>query len=555
MKVTAALGIADFEDMVKKNVFYVDKTAFIKEWWDNSDKATLITRPRRFGKTLTLDMIEKFFGIQYSGRSDLFENFDIWKYEEYKNLQGTYPVISISFADIKSSTYLNMTESMRRCIGDMFCKHKYLLESDKLTEGEKEYFSKISARDGSDGEYMEALRKLSEFMYIHYGKKAIILIDEYDTPMLEAYVKGYWEEAIEYIRRLFHATYKNNSYYERGLMTGITRIISESIFSDLNNLRVVTTTKNMYSRYFGFTEEEVVKALEEFDLSDEKENVKHWYDGFQFGEQKDIYNPWSILCFLSEKKYEPYWMNTSGNALVGKLIRESDKSVKMEFETLINGGTVVTPINEVITYGELRSDSKTIWSWLLATGYVKVIKDLDDEYEISLTNYEVRKAFYGLIEKWFADVYSDYTGFVKMLLNDNIEGMNECFSEVIERTFSYFDVNSKRENRKTEQFYHGFTLGLIADLNKSHRISSNRESGFGRYDICIEPFDKSKAGIIIEFKIFDSKKETSLEETTKRAIEQIEEKNYESELKARGINDIRKYGFAFRGKETLIKGE
>ena len=551
----AALGIADFEKLVEKNVFYVDKTGFIKEWWDNNDEVTLITRPRRFGKTLTLDMVEKFFSVKYANRSDLFEKFDIWKDESYQDMQGGYPVISISLADIKDVNYAEMRESMKRCIGDMFRRHRYLLESDKLTDDDKQYFTRLSTGNGDDGEYMEALRKLSELMYLHYGKKAIILIDEYDTPMLESYVNGFWEKAILYIKKMFHATFKNNPYLERGLMTGITRITSESIFSDLNNLSVVTTTTDMYSDCFGFTEGEVVRALEEFDMSNEREGVKKWYDGFRFGNKTDIYNPWSIINFLKHKKYDTFWMNTRGNALVGKLIKEGDKSVKIEFETLINGGTVITDIDESITYAELRSDSKTIWSWLLATGYVKTVNLVDEKYEISLTNYEVKKSLYKLVEKWFSECYGQYRGFIKMLIENDVVGMNECLSDVIEKTFSYFDVSSTKENRRTEQFYHGFTLGIIADLNTTHFVTSNRESGYGRYDICIEPFDKSQDGIIIEFKLFDSKTEATLEDTTKRALEQIEEKNYEAELRARGIKNVRKYGFAFRGKEVLIGGE
>lgn len=552
----AALGISDFEKIVEKNVFYIDKTGFIKEWWDSNDEVTLITRPRRFGKTLTLNMVEKFFGVQYAGRQDLFEKYNIWKDENYRNIQGTYPVIFLSLADVKQSSYQSMNDKMKRLISSLYMRHGYLLESEKLNNKQKEDFSYIAERNGTDEEYMEALLRLSEFMYLHYGKKVIILVDEYDTPMLEAYVKDYWKEAIEYIRRMFHATFKDNPYLERGLMTGITRITQESIFSDLNNLRVVTSTTDMYTKCFGFTEEEVFLALEEFELKDYKEDVKLWYDGFWFGGQKDIYNPWSIINFLSEKKFKPYWMNTSGNALVGKLIREGDKSVKIEFETLINGGTVITPIDESITYADLRSDSKTIWSWLLATGYVKIVESIGDNYEISLTNYEVKKAFYNLIGKWFADVYSQYTGFVKMLLDNNVYEMNLFMKRIISQTFSYFDVgNGSTENDKTEQFYHGFTLGIIADLNNTHLVTSNRESGYGRYDICVEPFDRSKDGIIIEFKLFDSRTEENLEDTTRRALEQIEEKNYEAELKARGIKNVRKYGFAFRGKEVLIGGE
>ncbi len=556
----AALGIFDFEKIAERKVFYVDKTRFIKEWWEREDEITLITRPRRFGKTLTLNMLEKFFSVRYAGRSDLFEKFAIWREEEFRSMQGTYPVISLSLADVKQGSYQSMTDKMRRLMGDMFSQHKYLLQSEKLDESNKEFFSRICAWKGTDEECQEAPRRLAEFLYLHYGKKCLILLDEYDTPMLEAYVEGYWEEAIVYIRRMFHAAFKDNPYLEKGLLTGITRITQESIFSDLNNLAVVTTMTDNYTDCFGFTEEEVFVALEEFGLSDQKENVKRWYDGFQFGSREEIYNPWSILNFLKHKEYKPYWMNTSGNALVGKLIREGSVDVKQEFETMMNGGTIWTEIDGSITYADLKSDSKTIWSWLLTTGYVKAVsmqgggsEGIPMTYEVTLTNMEVRIGMNRLIERWFGDSYNEYTNFIRMLLRGDLEGMNIYMDRVTRYSFSYFDVGSgSTEAEKTEQFYHGFTLGIIADLYGTHLVTSNRESGFGRYDVCIEPKDKMKDGIIIEFKIFDAKKEQSLEETARRALAQIEEKNYEADLKARGIKNVRKYAFAFQGKQVLI---
>ncbi len=549
----AALGISNFQEAVTEDIFYVDKTHFIKEWWENRDKVTLITRPRRFGKTLTLNMVETFFSVRYAGCSDLFEKFAVWQEECCRKLQGTYPVISLSLAGVKDSNYLEMTENIKSLMANLYVNHNYLEKSDKLDESEKAFIKEMKFGRGTMQQCVTALRTLSELMYKHHGRNCIILIDEYDTPMLEAFVAGFWEGAIGFVRRLFHATFKDNPYLERGLMTGITRITRESIFSDMNNIRVVTTTTDAYTDCFGFTEEEVFAGLEEFDLADQKENVKRWYDGFQFGSRKDIYNPWSILNFLKQKKYEPYWMNTSGNALVGKLIQEGSLDVKKEFETMLGGGTVCTAIDESITYAELKSDSKTIWSWLLTTGYVRIVECHGDEYEIALTNHEVQKAMYRLIERWFSDAYNDYTGFIKMLLKGDLEGMNIYMDRLARYTFSYFDVGSEStESEKTEQFYHGFTLGIIADLNCTHVVTSNRESGFGRYDVCIEPRDKSLDGIIIEFKVFDAKKEKSLEETAERALAQIEEKNYEADLKARGIGKVRKYAFAFHGKQVLI---
>ncbi|MCD7764157.1 MAG: ATP-binding protein [Lachnospiraceae bacterium] len=554
MKKTVALGITAFEDIIGRNVFYVDKTRFIKDWYDSADQVTLITRPRRFGKTLTLNMVETFFSVRYQNRMDLFDGLFIAGEERFRAMQGTFPVINLSLANVKQRSYDDMCYAMRRLAADLFGRHSYLLQSDRLTEAEKEDFSKIIWKKAPDQDCMDAIRFLSQCMYEHFGKKVLILIDEYDTPMLEAYTANYWDIAIEYIRRMFHAAFKDNLYLERGLLTGITRITQESIFSDLNNISVVTTTTEQLEDSFGFTEEEVFSALENYGLSDNMDKVRYWYDGFQFGKHSGIYNPWSILNYLKARKFSTYWMNTSGNALVGNLVREGSLKIKDDFEILLKGGTIVTEIDESITYAELRGDSKTIWSWFLTTGYVKIVQERENGYEIALTNFEVREAFYKLVKKWFAESYDEYTEFIRMLLAGNLEGMQRYMEKVTAQTFSFFDVGSgSSESDVAEQFYHGFTLGLIADLDRTHILTSNRESGFGRYDVCIEPRDRKSDGIIIEFKVFDSKKETTLEETAKRALEQIETKKYEIDLKARGIKTVCKYGFAFRGKEVLIQ--
>ncbi|MCD7842406.1 MAG: ATP-binding protein [Lachnospiraceae bacterium] len=549
-----ALGITDFEDIIGRNVFYVDKTYFIRDWYNSSDQVTLITRPRRFGKTLTLNMVETFFSTRFKDRGGLFEGLSIWNEGDFRKLQGMIPVINFSLANIKQDTYASMCHVMRTMLSQLFRRHSYLLESDKLSGYEKEKFTDILCEKAPDEDSMNAILFLSQCMYEHFRKKVIILIDEYDTPMLEAYTAGYWEDAIKYIRRMFHAAFKDNPWLDRGLMTGITRITQESIFSDLNNLSVVTTTTEQYEDSFGFTEREVFDALDTYGFAARRKAVKCWYDGFQFGKEKGIYNPWSILNFLKNGKLKPYWMNTSGNALVGRLVQEGSLRIKDEFEILLQGGSIVTDIDESITYAELSNDSKTVWSWFLTTGYVKIVQEREKDYEIQLTNYEVREAFYRLVEKWFARSYDNYTGFIEMLLKGNLEGMQRYMEKVTLRTFSYFDVGSaSSESEMAEQFYHGFTLGLIADLNDTHILTSNRESGFGRYDVSIEPLDKTQDGIIIEFKVFDSKKEKTLNDTAMRALDQIRDMKYEMDLKARGTQRVRKYGFAFRGKEVLIK--
>lgn len=328
MAKNVAIGIQSFEDLIKGNYFYIDKTGFIKEWWDSGDSVTLITRPRRFGKTLNMSMVEQFFSVDYAGREELFAGLSIWEHEEYRKIQGTYPVIFLSFASIKEAYYDATVYQMCHLIQKQFEKFSFLQKSDKLSDAEKAYCKRMT-EEVSRMDASMALHQLSDFLYRYYGKKTIIILDEYDTPMQEAYVNGYWDELVAFTRSLFNATFKTNPYMERALMTGITRISKESIFSDFNNPKVVTTTSDEYATCFGFTEEEVFNALDEFGLSNEKEHVKAWYDGFTFGEYKDIYNPWSILNFIDTNgKYTTYWANTSGNRLVGKLIREGNSEIK-----------------------------------------------------------------------------------------------------------------------------------------------------------------------------------------------------------------------------------
>ena len=346
------IGHDDFAVVRESNNFYVDKTNFIREWWESNDKETLITRPRRFGKTLNMSMLENFFSLQYAGRGDLFEGLSIWRSEQYRELQGTYPVIFLSFANVKEASYKEARKKIGYTIERLYNRHEFLMEGTFLNEKEKQFFKDVRA-DMEDYIATSSLGALSEYLSRYYGKKVIILLDEYDTPMQEAWVNGYWDEMVSYTRGLFNSTFKTNSYLERAVMTGITRINKESIFSDLNNLKVVTTTSEKYSDCFGFTEEEVFAALDEFGLSGQKQKVKDWYDGFTFGDRGDIYNPWSVISFLSEKKAGAYWANTSSNSLVGKLIQEGSRDVKESFETLLQGGSIAAEIDEQVVYSML----------------------------------------------------------------------------------------------------------------------------------------------------------------------------------------------------------
>ncbi len=559
---TVGIGIQDFGKIIENGCFYIDKTCFIKEWWESQDEVTLITRPRRFGKTLTMSMVERFFSLKYAGRGDLFEGLAIWREEEYRALQGTYPVISLSFANVKERDYDTARRKICHILADLYTDYAFLLESDILGEGDKEFFRRVTM-DMGDVEATLAIHNLCRYLSLYYNKKVIVLLDEYDTPMQEAYVGGYWKEFVAFTRSMFNAAFKTNPHLERAIMTGITRVSRESIFSDLNNLEVVTMTVSKYGTAFGFTEEEVFAAMDEYGL-EEKERIKSWYDGFIFGEWKDIYNPWSILNYLDKKRVGMYWANTSSNSLVGKLIRESGRGVKESFESLLAGGHLFVPIDEQIVYDQLDHNENAIWSFLVAGGYLKVVSYEEYEtdpiikeprYELALTNYEVKLMFRNMVSGWFAGNLSDYNDFVKALLCGDVDAMNEYMNRVASETFSFFDTGKRVSGKaEPERFYHGFVLGLIVELEDRYVITSNRESGFGRYDVMLEPRKAGLGAFIIEFKVYNPKKDASLEDAVKAALVQIEEKKYEAALVGKGIPEerIRKYGFAFEGKTVLI---
>ena len=468
-------------------------------------------------------------------------------------------MIALGFADVKEVSFSAAREKICQIIKMAFGKYRFLLDSDFLAEDEKEDVRKLSA-DPDNGTITLSLKMLSLFLSRYYGKKAIILLDEYDTPMQEAYVNGYGDEMTAFIRSLFNSTFKTNPYLFRAVMTGITRISKESVFSDLNNLTVITTTSDAYGDCFGFTQQEVWNALEEYGLSAQKELVKAWYDGFVFGRERDIYNPWSIINYLKTQRFSSYWANTSSNSLVDKLIREGSPKIKETMEDLLKGRKLCTTIDEQIIFSQLECNENAVWSLFLAGGYLKADSyQLDEasgieEYELTITNKEVRIMFEKMIRDWFGQSAKEYNGLIRALLQGNRKEMNAYMNRIALTTFSYFDTGNRPSGSEPERFYHGFVLGLMVELADRYVITSNQESGFGRYDVMLKPRNKEDDAVILEFKVFDPDDEKDLHDTVKAALNQMESMKYKAALVAAGIseNRIRTYGFGFKGKRVLI---
>ena len=566
-----SIGKQNFASLRENDCFYIDKSELIREWWESQDDITLITRPRRFGKTLNMSMLNCFFSNQYAGKKQLFEGLSIWNDEKYRILQGSYPVIFLSFASIKGSNYNDARDGIIMAINEAYSEHRYLLKSKELTEGERKCFEELDNYAKNPGvkeavandTICNAIKNLANCLYRYYGKKVIILLDEYDTPMQEAYLYGYWDQFTAFVRSLFNATFKTNPYLERAMMTGITRVSKESVFSDLNNLNVITSTSQEYETSFGFTEEEVFTALDTLEMAEQKEIVKSWYDGFVFGNQKDIYNPWSITNYLDKKQVRAYWADTSSNSLISRLIRKASAGIKEQMEELLQGKEIIVNFDEQIVFEQLNQDENAIWSLMLASGYLKAeqveYRGLLREpwYHLKITNLETTAMFTNLFKSWFNQSRTNYNQFIKALLKNDIDALNYYMNQITMATFSYFDVDGAVGGKsEPERFYHGFVLGLIAEQTDIYEIRSNRESGFGRYDVMMIPKkrDNRYPAVIMEFKVRNAIKEVNLEESVQAARKQIEEKNYDAELLARGFKkeEILHYGFAFEGKKILI---
>lgn len=548
---TISIGAQHFDKIRQNHFFYIDKTDFISQWWRAGADVTLITRPRRFGKTLLMSTIACFFSCARNDQETLFNGLKIWEDKDLRALAGSRPVISLSWSGIKRKTYRDSLELIFNRLFKLYESFRWLADSPRLSDAARDHFRQFSQSQLTEATAPHAISDLADALFRHYGVKPIILLDEYDTPLLQAWLEGYWEDMVDFMKALMDDTFKSNASIEKGLITGITRICKESIFSDLNTPLVITTTSEAFETSFGFTESEVFQAMDERGLSD-RTAVRKWYDGFTFGKVANIYNPWSVTNYLFWQKFEKYWANTSDNALIAQQIQRGSRTLKLDFESLLQGEPIRTPLREEVTFKNLPNDRTAVWSLLLATGYLRTSKkEPDGTYELALTNYEVRSALEQLVKDWFMPDNDAYAAFLAALITGDLDAMNTEMSSLSAELFSTFDTGGKT----AEKFYHGFVLGLLVSLKDRFTLRSNRESGFGRYDVMLVPNQPQKdRAYILEFKQTSSPTKAALERAVDEALQQIEEKDYAQDLIAQGIppHRILKLGLAFSGKKVLI---
>jgi len=552
------VGLSDFKEVIEGNYYYVDKSLLIKELIEQGAKVLLIPRPRRFGKTLNLSMLRHFFEKTAADTSRLFRHLKIWQAgEEYTGRQGKYPVIFLTFKDVKETRWKNALEKMQRLIQAEFLRHEYLRDDQRLRAEERDYFADIVKLKANQSAYEDSLKQLSHYLARHHEQKVILLIDEYDTPIQAGYVNGYYAEVVGFMRNFLSGGLKDNSYLEKGVLTGIMRVAKESIFSGLNNPGVFTLLHPEFSTAFGLTEDEVGQALRDFNLADRYENVRNWYNGYVFGDQV-VYNPWSIVNYLNsaDKKFRPYWLNTSDNAIVEKLLTRGGKELKRELESLIAGDSVEKSIEESIVFGEIEQREDLLWSFLLFGGYLKYLSSRWDEnrekqyYQLAIPNREVRKAYTDLVERWFTSKfdYEKLETMLRALREGELRLFEQLFQEMVVQIFSYHDFGAE-----SEKVYQAFVTGLLVWLGGDYELKSNRESGYGRYDLMIIPKNKEQLGYVIEFKKVSTYDQETVETAVAKAFAQIEAKAYEAELRGRGVKTIRKLAIVFEGKKVWVK--
>ena len=558
MKKKLPIGISNFKEIIEDEYYYFDKTEFIENLFEEVSKIKLFTRPRRFGKTLNMSMIKYFFDIENKdGNKKLFENLKISE-NEYFEKQGTAPVISISFRNYDESSWGNGFEMIKNTISDLYDEFEFVKEN--LSARKKEKYDSILFNRATEATWKLSLLDLTKYLYEYYGKKVVVLIDEYDQPIIDSYVKGYYQEAISFFKTFYGVVLKDNNYLEMGIMTGILRVAKENIFSGLNNLRVHTILDNRFTEYFGITESEVEKALKDFNLEFELQDVQKWYNGYLFGDIK-VYNPWSIINFLNDEKLKPYWVNTSGNELIKLYLKKLKNEIFDDFSKLLNREEIYKRINENMTFSNLESNySKNIWNLFFHSGYLTLGKKIEDDgmCYLKIPNEEILKMFSEMFIEIYFENYNSFYNMVYSLKNGDIETFKKELRKILLENVGIFDVSGVYK----EQFYHGLMLGIILTLKNEYEITSNNFSGKGRYDLLLKPknLEKRKEGIILELKVVNAIENLSedkifekLENECDIALQQIEEKEYASVLKNSGVENVLKIGIAFFGKEVAVK--
>ena len=548
------IGQSDFKILRIKKNYYIDKTKYIKDIIDNESSVVLIIRPRRFGKTLNMSMLRYYFDCTKKDSRELFEGLEIMKQDEkYTSKLGYYPCIYLTLKDAGLQSYELMIMQLRTLLMDIYYENRYLLEEAEMAPGERNIFNKILLAEANETEIINGIKMLSKIMSNYHNKPVMLFLDEYDVPLQNAYVEGYYEECIKFFKTFYGITFKDNPYLEKTILTGVSRVAKESIFSGANNFHVYTVLDDEFSDDFGITEKEMDKIIGDFEIQDQKEEIKKWYDGYTIGNTEGIYNPWSILNYLTDKKLIPYWVNTSSNDLI-KLILKNSATVKEKIEQLLRDEEIEVPINlETVIVG-IEKNEENIWGLLLGTGYLKVTEVVDlahGIYKVKIPNYEIKFLFQNIIREWFNDkvIGNNLNTILKDLVTLNLKEFEKKFQVLVRQMFSFMDVG---ENT-AENFYHAFVLGMLVGLKDNYYVKSNRESGFGRYDIMLEPKDKNGNSFVMEFKVLEDAEEKTIEDTIENAKKQIKERRYSEDLEERGYTKITKMVFAFKGKEVKMQ--
>ena len=547
------IGESDFKMLKRKDYYFIDKSLYIKHIIDNSSKISLITRPRRFGKTLNMSMLRYYFDCTQKDSKELFKGLKIMEQDEkYTSKMNYYPCIYLTLKDVRDRNYKNMLLNLKTAILDMYQEHRYLLDSEKIYPEEKEKINNILYGREDEVALKSSVKELTKYLYRHYEKPVMLFLDEYDVPLQNAYVEDFYDDAVKFFKDFYGLTFKDNSYLEKTVITGVSRVAKESIFSGANNFDVYTVLDNEFSDDFGITSEEIKEIIKDFKIEEEKEEIKRWYDGYVVG-STELYNPWSVLNYINKKQLIPYWVNTSSNDLI-KLILKNSTTVKEKIERLLKNEEIEEVIDQETVIAGIEKNEDNIWGLLVGTGYLKIVEPVnitESIYKIKIPNYEIKALFQNIIRDWFRDkvIGNDLNSILKDLITLNLKEFEKKFQKLAIQMFSYMDVG---ENT-AENFYHAFVLGMLVGLKDTYYVNSNRESGMGRYDIMLEPKDKNGNSFIMEFKVLEDMEESTIEETIENAKKQIEEKKYEENLKERGFTNITKMVFAFKGKEVKME--